>query len=425
MAYTWRTVLIHYTVQRGDTLAKIARNHDVDDWRDIVRANPSVIKNGDPRTMQPGNILHIPEPVVVEPPPEPPTPEPPEPPTPEPPPNQPFYGATDTGPDHEPAETTGIIASSLSAVSDASRGEVVLLEGGSYSGSFTIPAGVTVKPYNGEEVRINGTIGMESDSVIAGCTLTSSGGWVVRTSATSTQKTGMVIRNNRISGGNYECVRISKNCHNVLITGNELSSGGNHCIKIHGENSQYAPTATIHNNLVLSPDREDGIQTEDNGPVTISYNTLDGAPENNIDIKDGTVTVKNNLFVSSTQGAIITHINGEGIIHDNHFASGKNIELGSRNNYNPGMDLYDNVIDGGSIWLRRSTKPVVVRNNTMNGGRLKVGFSTSGDYPRNAAVFENTFTGVTLEDNVTKQGGEWDCYDNTLNNVSGDWSHCG
>ncbi len=64
----------HYEVQPGDTLSEIARDHDVANWRDIVKANPSVIIDGDPRTMQPGNILHIPDADIVEPPPPPPPP---------------------------------------------------------------------------------------------------------------------------------------------------------------------------------------------------------------------------------------------------------------------------------------------------------------------------------------------------------------
>ena len=69
--------MIHYTVVKGDTLSKIAAAHGGFKWQLIVKANPSVIKDGDPRTMQPGNILHIDPAWAVIPPPPPPPPPPP------------------------------------------------------------------------------------------------------------------------------------------------------------------------------------------------------------------------------------------------------------------------------------------------------------------------------------------------------------
>jgi nucleoid-associated protein YgaU len=52
--------VVTYTVQKGDTLSKIAKSHygDANQWRKIYEANKERIKN--PDLIQPGWVLTIP-----------------------------------------------------------------------------------------------------------------------------------------------------------------------------------------------------------------------------------------------------------------------------------------------------------------------------------------------------------------------------
>ncbi len=70
--------IIHHEVVKGETASRIAAQYDtLGGWPALVRANPSIFKDGDPRLMAVGQVLHIPS--AVNPPPPPPPPEPPPP----------------------------------------------------------------------------------------------------------------------------------------------------------------------------------------------------------------------------------------------------------------------------------------------------------------------------------------------------------
>ena len=222
-----------------------------------------------------------------------------------------------------------------------------------------------------------------------------------------------------------EAVRVSRNAKSVLITGNLIQGGGNHNIKVHGHGSGYKPTATIRNNVIKHPIREDGVATEDNGAVTIDGNTFDGAPEDNIDVKGGTVTITRNLFLSSSQGALVVQMYAQATVENNRFASGRIIALSGPNGGDPGWTFRRNLVEGGELRLRESFKPAIVEGNVMSEGTIKLGFP-DGDYPRDARFVGNSFDGTQLIDRTTTQGETWICSDNFLSNVVGDWpASCG
>jgi hypothetical protein len=179
-------------------------------------------------------------------------------------------------------------------------------------------------------------------------------------------------------------------------------------------------------NRIHDPLREDAIQTEDNGPVTIDGNTFSGTPENAIDVKSGqTVSISNNLFDGATvrAEALLVHGYGEAVVVHNRFADGADIGLGSSNVGDPVMTLRASVIDGGEIAIRRSSQPIIVTENVVTGGTLKLGIA-GGDHPRDARVVDNVFEGTELLDRVTPAGGTWTCNGNILVEVIGDWSPC-
>lgn len=337
------------------------------------------------------------------------------------------YGAGRVGPGEESVVSDGVVVDQSNyqgEIEGAKPGDVVLIRGGSYSGGFAVPMGVTVKPFKGEKVTISGLITMGSDSTVAGLYLTSSAQWVIRVNNGSPQvKRNVTIRNNDINGGSVEAIRVSRNVKDVLIVGNDIHQGGNHNIKIHGEGSGYFPSAVIKNNRIHNSLREDGIQTEDNGHVTIDQNTFDGAAEDNIDVKSGTVAITRNLFLASTEGAVIVHHEGTAVIENNKFVSGRGISLGSKNTGDPSWSFRNNLVEGSQIWLRRSFRPVILEGNTIIGGTIKVGFP-GGDYPRDARIIGNYIETTSLEERVTAQGGSWQCSANALVNVNGDWSYC-
>jgi len=339
------------------------------------------------------------------------------------------FGARAVGPGLEARTSVGRVVGGsgfAGVVESASPGQVILLSGGSYSGGFHIPAGVTLKPFNGETVVINGSVTMGSGSVLAGVDLRSSSQWAIRVDAPSQAKSDVVIRNSVIRGGSVETIRVAGNVTGTLIAGNDIFGGGNHVIKVHGEGSGFSPSATIRGNRIHDPVREDAIQTEDNGGVTIDGNTFWGTPENAIDVKTGEVVViTNNLFEGATihAEALLVHGNGTAVVVHNSFSQGAAIGLGSSTIGDPMMTLRGSRLDGGDLVIRRSTRPIVIEGNVLTGGTLKLGIS-GGDHPRDATVVGNLFRGTELLDRVTPAGDTWTCNRNTLVDVIGDWSRC-
>lgn len=342
----------------------------------------------------------------------------------------PEYGAGLVGPAWERATTEGLLVDESNypeGIESADSGETVLLAGGEYSGGFSVPEGVTVKPYNGELVTIDGQVSMDSGSTLAGLRLTSADGWVVRVDSDSSEgKSDVTIRHNQISGGEIEAIRISRNVRGVVIVGNDISGGGNHNVKVHGEGSGYLPSATIRNNRIHDALSEDGIQTEDNGPVIIDHNTIWGAPENGLDIKTGEqVTVTNNIFDGETllEVALLVHHYAFAVVEDNQFTRAASVMLGSLEFGDPAIEFRSNHLDGGGFTLRRSFVPAIVQDNTWIGGFLMLGW-TIDDHPRDARIVDNTFQGTEFTDRVSEAGDAYVCSGNTFVETTGELPQC-
>jgi hypothetical protein len=356
------------------------------------------------------------------------------------------YGAGSVGPGREPCETDGIVVDGGDyprAINNADAGSTVLIRGGTYGEGFAIPAGTSgnptiVKPYNCENVTINAGIGVDSWTTVAGLRLNSPSTWAIRVHRDSgTAMTNVVVRNNKIRGGNVEAIRISRNVRNIDITGNDLDGGRkNHVIKVHWENSSWRPTnINIVNNVFHKNETgsgEDLLQLEGHHTVLVERNTFRNVPnEDGVDIKaagpGGGATLRRNYFDGSSIRAECLLVQGtraNTIIENNYFDNGCQASLGAHpeNGSLPWWRFRNNIIDNGELRLRRSEGAEIL-NNTMQGGTLKLGLG-SGDHPRNAIITGNTFTNVDLIDRVTDAGDTYTCTNNTLTNVTGDWSAC-
>lgn len=332
------------------------------------------------------------------------------------------YGAVDYGPEHETATTTGTQATTSnysSVISAASSGQTVLLRAGSY-GSFSIPAGVTVKPYNGESVTVTGSISMGNGSTVAGLTLVATGSWGIRLNRdNASPHSNHVIRHMHISGAGIENIRVSRNIQNFLIDSCHIVNSGTHGIKTHGEGSAYVPSGTIRNTLVEDAG-EDGIQTEP-GNVLIENCTFDGAAEDSLDLKGGTITVTKCKFLSASQGAILTHQTANSIIDDNEFVGNNVVACGSNNaltgGVGAGMVFKNNSQSPCNLLIRRSIKPVVIEDDILSGGSIRLGTSATGDFPADVTIRGCVLTNVdltnphnvdyTYEDNSRTGGSGW------------------
>lgn len=376
------------------------------------------------------------------------TTQPPQPPPP-PSPGPGAYGAGSVGPGGEACLTDGIVVDGGNypgAINNAAAGSTLLLRGGTYGKGFTIPAGksnapTVVKPYNCEAVTINHSIDMNSWTTVAGFTIKSSGdNWTIELERDSgTAMTNVVIRNNKIRGGEVEAIRIARNVRNVDITSNDLDGGKKrHVLKVHWEESNWRPTnIRIVNNVFHKNETGSGtdlIQLEGHQTVLIERNTFHkGATENGVDVKragaGGGVTIRRNYFDGATikQGCLLVQGDfANNIVDNNYFDNGCSVVLGAHpeGKNAPWWRFENNVIDdNGTLQIRRSFNAEII-NNIMVGGTFKLGLSGEDDYPRDAVIVGNTFTDVLLADRVTPNGGNYTCQSNLLTDVSGDWSRC-
>lgn len=331
----------------------------------------------------------------------------------DPPTDPPVYGASNPGPTAEPAHTDGDL---LSVYPDDINNATnkIRVPAGSYNGSCTIPPGVVVVPDEGAVVTINGSVYLGSGASIRGMTVMAASSWVIRLKATTTPITDAVIANCDISGGTIEAIRFSQNVQNVRVDGCVVRSDGNHGIKFHSEGSSYHPSGSVINCLIKPPANEDGIQIESGGNVLIDRVTFMGAPEDNLDIKNGTVEVRNSLFHPANQGQVLAHHQADAWVHDSRFI-GRIISCGSKGVDYPTLNLDSNRLENCDVWFRQSLNPIM-QNNIMTGGVLKVGFP-DGDIPEGLRVIINTFDGVDLVDRTPI----WEFTGNTVLNPVGMW----
>lgn len=334
-----------------------------------------------------------------------------------------LVGAAGAGPLLEPKSTIGEVVTPETlgrALRNASEGDMLRLRSGCYDG-FDVPEGVSVAPYGGEPVVVQGQLNMESGAAVSGLVIRSESQWAVRVHTTDSEAmVGVVIRNNDIAGGTIEAIRVSGNVAGVLIEGNLISHGGNHGIKVHGDDTGYLPSATVVGNYITDPEREDSIQVEDAGHVLVSRNTLAGAPEDNLDVKSGVVEVVDNLFLSAGEGSLLVHGSGIAEARGNVFDRGGLVAVGSRESSSASLILEGNLLLSADIVLRRTSQPIVISGNTIEDGVLTVGFA-DGDIPSDVLIAANVLLGTSLVDNVASQGGNWRCERNEIAEAGPGW----
>ena len=365
----------------------------------------------------------------------------------------PSYGAGAVGPSVEECETEGTVVDPkeypfgvvwpMYLVRAAPPGSVFLLRGGVYYGGLKIPPGIkghptVVKPYNCESVKILGKVEVDSWTVVAGLYIESSDDYAVLANGNSTKPiTDVVIRNNRIRGGQTEAIRVARNVHRMDIIGNDLDGGvKRHVLKVHWEGSAWRPSEiNIVNNVFHKDETGTGtdlIQLEGHQTVRIENNTFrDGGSENGIDVKSaglgGGVAIVRNYFDGANIQAACLLIQGDfalNYISDNYFDNGCKVSLGAHpeQQLSPWWRFEGNTIIEGTLQLRRSFDAEIL-NNTMEGGTLKLGLRED-DHPRNAVIKFNTFVGVELIDRVGAAGDFYACTANILSNVTGNWNGC-
>jgi hypothetical protein len=148
-----------------------------------------------------------------------------------------FASAT-YGPANEACETRGVVLDSSDAwksrIETAGAAETILLSGGTYSwsGTLSVPAGVTVKPYDCQDARLIGTSSQEG----VGVAVTAASGAVVaglHIESDSHEKLielkgsilDVMFRNNRLHGGRNDAIVLQGPLRNVALTGNDINSG--------------------------------------------------------------------------------------------------------------------------------------------------------------------------------------------------------
>jgi hypothetical protein len=334
------------------------------------------------------------------------------------------YGAGKTGPSAEACDTTGTRVSSIAAI----RGSgTFLLAGGSY-GALSVPEGGTVKPYNCEQVTINGTVSLGNGATLAGLTVKSDARWVIRIGGRD-----ITVRNSTINGGSIEAIRVFDNASNVDLVGNNIDGGRyNHTVKVIAESGSAHPTdIRIHNNRFTKryygTAGEDLLQLEGHKDVVVTNNTFENNPsgEDGLDVKQGTegILVEHNEFNGSTiqhECLMVAGGYARNIIRDNQFSDCKAISLGAGYDTWPWWRFEANHLRDSQLRLRQSRDAEVIGND-MVGGQLTLGIPTENDNPRNLTLIDNRFSGVWIDNNLIYG---YTCANNVLDDVSGSSLDC-
>jgi hypothetical protein len=334
------------------------------------------------------------------------------------------YGAGKTGPSAEACDTTGTRVSSIAAISGSGT---FLLSGGSY-GALSVPEGGTVKPYNCEQVTINGTVSLGNGATVAGLTVKSDAKWVIRIGGRD-----ITVRNSTINGGSIEAIRVFDNANNVDLVGNNIDGGrNNHTVKVIAESGSAHPAdIRIHNNRFTKryygTASEDLLQLEGHKDVVVTNNTFENNPsgEDGLDVKQGTdgILVEHNDFNGSTiqhECLMVAGGYARNIIRDNQFSDCKAISLGAGYDTWPWWRFEANHLRDSQLRLRQSRDAEVIGND-MVGGQLTLGIPTENDNPRNLTLIDNRFSGVWIDNNLIYS---YTCANNVLDGVSGSSLDC-
>lgn len=311
----------------------------------------------------------------------------------------PTYGSRGYGVAKEPATTAGISATTLAAVASAAAGSTMLLRGGTYNGNLILPGGVTLKPYGGEIVRVNGTADLGSGSTLAGIHVEhASAPWVIH----STHRVDVTLRYCKIRGGTIEAIRIDGNSRNYQTLGCDLDGGlNNHVVKVYGEYG--TPTDIIFRDdffqrTMFTNPGEDLLQLQFFGKALVDHVTFGNNPngEDQLDIKPGQdLTVTASLFDGVTNEAFMVAGPNQVINFDGNKVIGNVCSLGTGDGTDPTWDFKNNLLEGTILQIRKSTNAKVT-NNTHIGGHVVLGTPAAGDKPVNVMFSNQHYQGTTF-----------------------------
>lgn len=277
---------------------------------------------------------------------------------------------------------------------DTSQGAgELLLAAGTYA-NFTVPAGVTVKPRNCAVVRFTGQINVGDGSGVYAVIFQSPGSWSIRDSADNVKIQHSTFRGNpgiehiRVEGSGWQ---ISAN----RFEGNPT----NHAIKVDGRNA-LTGEAVIADNLFTGAPGEDAIQYEGHEGTAnqIVHNRFQGAGvEDHVDLKSGSdILVAWNQFAPTNQGECLLFQNGTGLSiaeHNVFEAGGCFLSFGANGQDVRGRAVANTFQAGSTLRLRESYN-LLIAQNAMDGGIVRVGLSGADD-PRNPYFQNNTLTAST------------------------------
>ena len=348
-------------------------------------------------------------------------------------------------------------------VASAQPGATLLFRAGSYQANDklwlspgTADGVITLKPYNCEEVTLYGSWRPLSYTVIAGLTLeakgTSDNNYVMRIDSEYKGDywgniTKVIIRNNRIRGGQIDAIRISDDASQITLVGNHIDGGlTGHNIFVTSEKLIQRPHEILITNNQLTKNlsdlpAEDMLQVRDVGYVEFTYNTCTEGinMEQCIDIKtttmplliahnffDGARLHKNGSGEDGADGCMVIH-EGDGvadqhIVEHNFFKRCKGAAIrfasGSQDGMvSSGMVRYNlfaqTSYSEGEIPLVRAQN-VHFLNNTMVCGRLKLGNSQQTKLPTATVIKNNIFYKTEIEDNTVLPASTYTCAHNLL-----------
>ena len=222
----------------------------------------------------------------------------------------------------------------------------------------------------------------------------------------------------------------------MLLDGLDVDGGrDNHVLKVRS-NGGSPDAITISNSrfskTFFSTSSEDLIQLEGHGNVVITRSTFSANTqgEDGIDVKTGAgVTIVGNYFDGQSLNAECLLVQGDratNVVEGNFFDNGCTVSLGAHPEaqLSPWWRFANNWLYNTELRLRRSVDAMVV-HNTVVGGRLTLGTSTSGDQPRNAVIANNIFQGSSFSDKATSAGFSYTCTTNIFTGTSGSMSCSG
>ena len=336
------------------------------------------------------------------------------------------YGAGETGPSAEECSTNGTRINSAGAIRSSGT---FLLEGGSY-GSLSVPSGATVKPYNCQNVAVDGSVRLGDGATLAGVTVQSDSDWVIKIGGQD-----ITVRNSTVKGGTIEAIRIYDNARNIKLIGNNLDGGReNHVVKVKAQSSSANPdNILIHNNRFTKTyyggSSEDLLQLEGHDHVVVSNNTFSDNPrgEDGFDVKQGIdgMLVEHNRFEGNNINAECLLVQGsyaKNIVSDNMFTNCKGVSLGAHPEAksSPWWRFDGNKLRNSMLRMRRSENAEIV-NTEMASGTLKLGITSQDDIPRNLKITGNTFSGVKVENRLKYS---YTCANNVMHNMAGESLKC-